>query len=66
MEDVKTETETIKVAWIDEVNHVVSFHEIPDSRCYTAPETEFWGAYPGDRQNGICHSIERRSINELQ
>ena len=42
MEDVKTETETIKVAWIDEANHVVSFHEIPDSRCYTAPETEFW------------------------
>lgn len=42
MEDMKTETETLKVAWIDEIKHVVSFHEIPDSRCYIAPETEFW------------------------
>lgn len=42
MEDVKTETEMLKVAWIDEVSHVVSFHEIPDSCCYTAPEAEFW------------------------
>lgn len=42
MDDVKTETETLKVAWIDEINHVVSFHEIPDSRRYFASETEFW------------------------
>lgn len=42
MEEIKPETEKLKTAWIDEVNRVVSFHKIPDSRCYTAPEAEFW------------------------
>lgn len=42
MDIVKREAELLRVAWIDEINHVVSFHEIPDSRCYTAEEAEFW------------------------
>ena len=42
MEEVKSETEQMKTAWIDEENHVVSFHEVPNARCYKAPETEFW------------------------
>lgn len=42
MEDVKSETEKLKTAWIDEVNHVISFHKVPNARCYTALETEFW------------------------
>lgn len=42
MEDVKLKEASLRVAWIDEINHVVSFHEVPDSRCYAAKETEFW------------------------
>ena len=29
-------------AWIDEENRIVSFHEIPNSRYYSAEEHEFW------------------------
>ena len=29
-------------AWIDEENRIVSFHEIPNSRYYSAEEREFW------------------------
>ncbi len=29
-------------AWLDEGNHIVSFHEIPNSRYYSAEEHDFW------------------------
>ena len=29
-------------AWLDEENRIVSFHEIPDSRYYSAEEHDFW------------------------
>ena len=29
-------------AWLDETNRIVSFHEIPDSRYYSAEEHDFW------------------------
>ena len=29
-------------SWLDEENRIVSFHEIPDSRYYSAEEPEFW------------------------
>ena len=29
-------------AWLDEQNAVVSFHEIPEGRCFCAPDGTFW------------------------
>ena len=29
-------------AWLDEENRIVSFHEIPNSRYYSAGENDFW------------------------
>jgi hypothetical protein len=29
-------------AWLDERNAVVSFHEIPEGRCFCAPDGTFW------------------------
>ena len=29
-------------AWLDEENRIVSFHEISDSRYYSAEEHDFW------------------------
>lgn len=29
-------------AWLDKENRIVSFHEIQDSRYYSAEESEFW------------------------
>lgn len=29
-------------AWPDEENRIVSFHEISDSRYYSAEENDFW------------------------
>ena len=29
-------------AWLDEQNAVVSFNEIPGSRCFCAPDGTFW------------------------
>ena len=29
-------------AWLDEINRIVSFHEISDSRYYSAEEPDFW------------------------
>lgn len=29
-------------AWLDETNRIVSFHEIPNSRYYSAEEHDFW------------------------
>lgn len=29
-------------AWLDEENRIVSFHEIPNSRYYSAEEHDFW------------------------
>ena len=29
-------------AWLDEENRIVSFHEIPGSRYYSAEEHDFW------------------------
>ena len=29
-------------AWLDEINRIVSFHEISDSRYYRAEEHDFW------------------------
>ena len=29
-------------AWMDEENRIVSFHEIPNSRYYSAGENDFW------------------------
>jgi len=42
MENTNTETEIHKTAWIDEKNRIVSFHEMMESRVYTAPESDFW------------------------
>ncbi len=42
MENTNTETEIHKTAWIDEKNRIVSFHEMPESRVYTALESDFW------------------------
>lgn len=33
---------TNREAWLDEGNHIVSFHEIPNSRYYSAEEHDFW------------------------
>ena len=33
---------TNREAWLDEENHIVSFHEIPNSRYYSAGENDFW------------------------
>ena len=29
-------------AWLDEENRIVSFHEIPNSRYYSAGKHDFW------------------------
>ena len=29
-------------AWLDEINRIVSFHEISDGRYYSAEEHDFW------------------------
>lgn len=29
-------------AWLDEGNRIISFHEIPSSRYYSAAERDFW------------------------
>ena len=29
-------------AWLDEINRIVSFHEISDGRYYSAEEPDFW------------------------
>ena len=29
-------------AWLDEINRIVSFYEISDSRYYSAEENDFW------------------------
>ena len=29
-------------AWLDEENRIVSFHEIPNCRYYSAGENDFW------------------------
>ena len=34
-------------AWLDEENRIVSFHEIPDSRYYSAEEHDFWQVIVG-------------------
>lgn len=34
-------------AWLDEENRIVSFHEIPDSRYYSAEEHDFWKVIVG-------------------
>ena len=36
------EDQTSRKAWLDEENRIVSFHEIPDSRYYSAEEHDFW------------------------
>ena len=33
---------TNREAWLDEENRIVSFHEIPNSRYYSAGENDFW------------------------
>ena len=33
---------TNREAWLDEENRIVSFHEIPNSRYYSAEEHDFW------------------------
>ena len=33
---------TNREAWMDEENRIVSFHEIPNSRYYSAGENDFW------------------------
>ena len=33
---------TNREAWMDEENCIVSFHEISDSRYYSAEEHDFW------------------------
>ena len=33
---------TNREAWMDEENRIVSFHEISDSRYYSAEEHDFW------------------------
>ena len=34
-------------AWLDETNRIVSFHEIPDSRYYSAEAHDFWQVIVG-------------------
>ena len=34
--------QTVKHGWMDEENRIVSFHEIPNSRYYSAGENDFW------------------------
>ena len=34
-------------AWLDETNRIVSFHEIPDSRYYSAEGHDFWQVIVG-------------------
>ena len=34
-------------AWLDEGSCIVSFHEIPDSRYYSAEEHDFWKVIVG-------------------
>ena len=36
------ETKERLEAWLDEKNRIVSFHEIPGSRYYSAEEHDFW------------------------
>ena len=31
-----------KKAWVDEEKKVISFHEIPGTTVYAAPEKDFW------------------------
>ena len=33
---------TNREAWLDVINRIVSFHEISDSRYYSAEEHDFW------------------------
>ena len=33
---------TNREAWMDEENRIVSFHEVPNSRYYSAEEHDFW------------------------
>jgi len=35
-------------AWMDEEKRIVSFHEIPGSRYYSAEEHDFWQVNSGD------------------
>ncbi len=44
-------------AWLDETNRIVSFHEIPDSRYYSAEEHDFWQMISVDR---IPCAVKRR------
>jgi len=32
----------MKKAWIDEINCILSFHEIPGAEIFCAVESEFW------------------------
>ena len=31
-------------AWLDDARSVISFHDIPNARYFTAPESVFWPA----------------------
>ena len=36
------EERILNEAWVDEENRIVSFHEIPNCRYYSAEEHDFW------------------------
>ncbi len=37
-----TQTAILKLAWIDEINRLISFEAIPEGEPYTAKESDFW------------------------
>ena len=45
-------------AWLDEENRIASFHEIPNSRYYSAGENDFWQMIVSLIQLGIgCRNV---------
>ncbi len=38
------EPERCSEAWLDDERRVISFHDIPNARYFTAPEPVFWPA----------------------
>ncbi|MFQ8837828.1 MAG: hypothetical protein ACLR8L_08105 [Oscillospiraceae bacterium] len=49
-------------AWIDEENRIVSFHEIPNSRYYSAEEHEFWQMIVSLIASWVSRAVKRRCL----
>ena len=57
-------------AWLDEINRIVSFHEISDSRYYSAEDHDFWQVIvglivTGQGQRHLPASIDLRERSVL-